>query len=165
MAKPLWPALKVTLLLFSLVCVFPASAQVFPLADIEAYIQRGMKDWNVPGLAIGVVKDGQVILEKGYGVREIGKDGPVDKNTVFAIGSTSKAFTSLAVGLLVQDGRISWDDPVIKHMPAFQLYDPWVTREITPRDLLSNRSGLGDDTEFLWYGTDYDRNEIVRRLR
>src|SRR4030042_5872639 len=120
MAKPLRPALKVIFLLFSLVCVFPASAQVFPLTDIEGYIERGMKDWNVPGLAIGVVRDGQVILEKGYGVREIGKDEPVDKNTVFAIGSTSKAFTSLAVGLLVQDGRISWDDPVIKHMPAFQ---------------------------------------------
>lgn len=147
------------------IALIPAQAQEDPLKDLDAYIEKGMKDWELPGLALAVVRGDEIIRIKGYGTREVGKDLPVDENTVFAIGSTSKAFTSLSVGLLVQDGKISWDDPVTDHLKGFQLYDPWVTREIRVRDLLCNRSGLGDQTDMLWYGTDYTREQIVERLR
>jgi CubicO group peptidase (beta-lactamase class C family) len=137
-----------------------------PLAGLDAYIEKAMRDWDVPGLAIAVVKDDKVILAKGYGVREAGKNDPVDENTVFAIGSNTKAFTATALGILVQEKKISWDDHVTDWLKGFQLYQPWVTREITVRDLLCHRSGLppyGGD--LLWYGTDYDRAEILRRVR
>ena len=145
--------------------VVPAIANEDPLEGIDAYIEKGMSDWELPGLAVAVVKGDKIILMKGYGTREIRKELPVDENTIFAIGSTSKAFTSLSVGFLVQDKKISWDDPVIEHMKDFQLYDPWVTREIRVRDLLANRSGLGDATDLLWYGSDFTRDQIVERLR
>lgn len=162
---------KRTLIILCLaVFIFPVQAvqaeeETNPLAGLDGYIEKGMADWELPGMALAVVKGDEILLMKGYGTRETGKDLPVDAHTIFAIGSTSKAFTAFTLGLLVHDGRISWDDPVIKHMPDFQLYDPWVTREIRVRDLLANRSGLGDATDLLWYGTDYSREEIVRRLR
>jgi CubicO group peptidase (beta-lactamase class C family) len=124
-----------------------------------------MKDWQVPGLAIALVKNDKVVFMKGYGVRKLGETKRIDKNTVFPIGSASKAFTSTAIGLLVQDKKLSWDDRVIDHLQGFQMYDPWVTREITVRDLLCNRGGLSAVSDLLWYATDYDRDEIVRRLR
>ncbi|MGH7720066.1 MAG: serine hydrolase, partial [Gemmatimonadaceae bacterium] len=99
-----------------------------------------------------------------FGVREIGKEQRVDERTLFAIGSSSKAFTAAAVAMLVDEGKVKWDDPATKHLPNLQLFDPYVTRELTVRDLLTHRSGLvrGDQ---LWYGTDFDRDEILRRVR
>ncbi len=149
--------------------LYPASshAQVSlaGLNELDAYVKKTMGEWRVPGLAIALVKDDKVIFMKGYGVRESGKQEPVDENTVFPIGSTSKAFTSTAVALLVQDKKVSWDDRVVDHLRWFQMYDPWVTREMTMRDLLANRSGLSGLSEQLWYATDHSRDEIVRRLR
>ena len=145
--------------------VFPPCAGAEPLAGLDAYIEKTMKDWQLPGLAIAVVQGDRIIYMKGYGTREIGKDLPVDENTVFAIGSTSKAFTATALGLLVQDGKISWDDRVTDHLPGFQMADPWVTHEIRVRDLLCNRSGLSGVSEHLWYATDLSRDEIVYKLR
>jgi len=165
MRKP-YRTLFCTFFLFILFsAVVPAMADENPLEGLDSYIKKGMSDWELPGLAVAVIKGDEIILMKGYGTREIGKELPVDENTIFAIGSTSKAFTSLSVGLLVQDERISWDDPVIDHINSFQLYDPWVTREIRVRDLLANRSGLGDATDLLWYATDFTRDQIVERLR
>ena len=136
-----------------------------PLKGLDAYILKAMKDWELPGLAVAVVKDDKVLLARGYGVREVGKNDPVDENTLFAIGSNTKAFTSTAVALLVQDKKISWDDRATDHLKGFQLYDPYVTREITVRDLLSHRSGLGRRGDLLWYGQDFSREEILRRIR
>jgi CubicO group peptidase (beta-lactamase class C family) len=141
-------------------------AQSNPLENLDAYIEKSMKEWQIPGLAIAIVKDDKVIFNKGFGVREINRNDRVDKNTQFAIASNTKAFTSHALGLLVQEGKISWDDPVIKYLPEFQLYDPLVTRKITIRDLLSHRSGLGTWAgDWVWWGSTYTREEMISRIR
>ncbi|OGD18446.1 MAG: hypothetical protein A2Y69_03645, partial [Candidatus Aminicenantes bacterium RBG_13_59_9] len=136
-----------------------------PFKGLDAYILKAMKDWELPGLAVAVVKDDKVLLAKGYGLREVGNTDPVDENTLFAIGSNTKAFTATALALLVQDKKLSWDDPVTNYLKGFQLYDPYVTREIMVRDLLSHRSGLGRRGDALWYGQDFSRDEILRRVR
>jgi CubicO group peptidase (beta-lactamase class C family) len=136
------------------------------LKEIDEYATKAMQDWHVPGFALAIVKDDKVIFAKGYGVRELGKPAPVDERTLFAIASNSKAFTSAALAILVDEGKIKWDDPVTKYLPEFQLYDPYVTREMTIRDLLSHRSGLATfGGDLLWYETNYDRKEILRRIR
>lgn len=151
--------------MLAMAIALPSWAGVEPLNGLDAYIQRTMREWQLPGLAVAAIKGDQLVFMKGYGTREVGKDLPVDENTVFAIGSTSKAFTATAIGLLVQDGKISWDDRVTDHLPWFQMSDPWVTHEIRVRDLLCNRSGLSGQSEYLWYATDLNREEVVRRLR
>lgn len=107
MLKKIW--LRGLVLFVAVACVFPPCTRAEPLTGLDAYVEKTMKDWQLPGLAIAVVQGDQIVFMKGYGTREIGKELPVDENTVFAIGSTSKAFTSTAIGLLVQDGKISWD--------------------------------------------------------
>jgi CubicO group peptidase (beta-lactamase class C family) len=141
-----------------------AAAQSAPLAGLDRYIESAMKDWAVPGLAIAVVKDDSVIFAKGYGVRELGKPGAVDDNTLFAIASTSKAFTAASLGMLVDEGKVSWDDPVTKFLPEFEVADPYVTREMTVRDLLTHRAGLARDDN-LWIAAPFDREQILRHLR
>src|SRR5215217_7455444 len=114
-----------------------ASAQQMPpaLRDLDAYIERAMAQWNVAGAAIAVVKDDSVVLLRGFGTREVGKPARVTRNTVFAIGSNTKLFTAVASGMLVDDGRLQWDEPVTTYLPTFRLLDPWVTYEVTIRDL------------------------------
>jgi CubicO group peptidase (beta-lactamase class C family) len=133
-------------------------------ASFDAYTTQAFKDWGAVGLAVAVVKDGRVVFAKGYGVQELGKPAAVDTNTRFSIGSTTKAMTAAALGMLVDDGKVRWDDPVIKHLPWFQLYDPYVTREITVRDLLTHRAGLGS-TDFLWYESDNTPEDVLRLVR
>jgi CubicO group peptidase (beta-lactamase class C family) len=136
------------------------------LKEIDEYAVKAGADWKVPGFAVAIVKDDRIVFAKGYGLRQLGKPEPVDKDTLFAIASNSKAFTSAALGILVDEGRISWDDPVTKYLPWFQLYDPYVTRELTIRDLLSHRSGLATFSgDLLWYESTYSREEILRRAR
>jgi len=144
----------------------PAPAKVLP-ADFDALVARAMKTFEVPGMAIAVVKDGKVVLAKGYGVRKLGEPAPVDAQTLFGIASNTKAFTATALGLLVEEGKIEWDAPVARTLPWFQMWDPYVTREISVRDLLVHRSGLGLGAGdlLLWPESAYTRNEIVRRLR
>jgi CubicO group peptidase (beta-lactamase class C family) len=142
----------------------PARAEEGPFKGLDEYVAKTMKDWDVPGLAIAVIKDDTVVLAKGYGVRKLGEDTPVDEKTLFAVGSTTKAFTAAALAMLVDEGKIKWDDKVTQHLPKFQMYDPYVTREMTIRDLLCHRSGL-DRTEAVWYGSAASRDEIIRRLR
>src|SRR6185503_16090943 len=116
--------------------------------------------------SVAIVKDDKVVFAKGYGLRELGKTERVDENTLFAIASNSKAFTSAALAMLVDEGKVRWDDPVTKYLPNFQLYDPYVTRELTIRDLLSHRSGLGTFSgDLLWYESQYSRDEILYRIR
>jgi CubicO group peptidase (beta-lactamase class C family) len=129
--------------LLVMVCVLPLMAQGVPPADIDTYIGQVLKTFNVPGLSVAIVKDGKVVLAKGYGVRKLGNATPVDENTLFAIGSNTKAFTSAALASLVDEGKISWDDRVYERLPGFQMYDPYVSHEMTIRDLLTHRSGMG----------------------
>ncbi len=139
-------------------------AQTAPFTGFDDYVNKAIKDWEVPGLAIAIVKDDKIIYAKGYGLRELGKTAPVDEYTIFAIGSSSKAFTAASIAMLVDEGKLKWDDPATKYLPSFQLYDPYVTREMTVRDLLTHRIGLerGDQ---LWYATAYSREEVLRRIR
>src|SRR5438105_853024 len=119
------------------VAVAQPASQHSPLDGFDAYVAKVRQDWRVPGLSIAVVKDSRVEFLKGYGVRELGQSHPADEHTIFAIGSTTKAMTAALVGMLVDDKKLNWDDPVVKHLPWFQLKDPYVTRELTVRDLLT----------------------------
>jgi CubicO group peptidase (beta-lactamase class C family) len=133
--------------------------------DFDSYVNRVMSQFEVPGIAVAVVLDGRVVLAKGYGVRKLGDPAPVDEHTLFGIASNTKAFTATAIGMLVEEGKLRWDAPVINYLPWFQMYDPFVTRELTVRDLLVHRSGLGLGAgDLLWWPpSTYDRKEIVRR--
>lgn len=137
------------------------------ISEIDAYAQKVQADWNIPGLAIAIVKDDKVIFQKGYGVRDINKADKVDENTLFAIASNSKAFTTASLAILIDEKKIgSWDDKVSKYLPEFQMYDAWVTNEMTIRDLVSHRSGLDTFSgDLLWYDTTYSTDEILRRVR
>ena len=147
-----------------LVAVQVAVAQQAPGADFDEYVNKAIKDWSVPGVAIAIVKDDRIVFAKGYGVRELNKPAPVDENTLFAIGSSSKAFTAMSVAMLVDQGKLKWDDPATKYLPGFQLFDPYSTRELTVMDLVTHRSGLARGDR-LWYASEYDRDEILRRVR
>src|SRR2546425_8687981 len=144
----------------------PLRAQALP-RDFDTYVARTTQQFQVPGIAIAVVKGGRVVLAKGYGVRRLGEPVPVDERTLFGIASNTKAFTATAIGLLVEEGKLQWDAPVVNYLPWFQMYDPFVTRELTVRDLLVHRSGLGLGAgDLLWWpSSTYDRKEVARRLR
>lgn len=131
--------------------------------ELDASIAAAAAEWEVPGLAVAVVKDGEVVLARGYGVRRLGRPEPVDADTLFAVGSTTKAMTAALLGQLVAEGKVAWDDPVIRHLPGFRVGDPWATREITVRDLLTHRAGL-PNTDLLWYGADRPRAELIGAL-
>jgi CubicO group peptidase (beta-lactamase class C family) len=145
----------------------PAQAQTLPPFDIDDYVSRAMKVFNVPGLSIGIVKDGKVVLVKGYGLRKLAEPGLVDENTLFGIGSNTKAFTSAALATLVDERKIAWDDAVFERLPGFQMYDSYASHEMTIRDLLTHRSGmgLGEGDLLIWPHTTYTREEIIYRLR
>src|SRR6185369_14864002 len=156
--------------LFLLFVVFPAFvlAQTLDekLREIDAYAEQVMTDWKGPGMAIAIVKDDKVVFQKGYGVRELGKQDKVDENTLFAIASNTKAFTTASLAVLVDEGKLNWNDKVSKYLPDFQMYDPWVTSELTIRDIVSHRVGLDTFSgDLLWYDTTYSTDEIIRRVR
>lgn len=134
---------------------------------LDAYVSEVMRAFEVPGIALTIVKDGAVVVAKGYGVRRLGEAAPVDAHTRFGIASNTKAFTATALALLVEEGKLEWDAPVITYLPWFQMWDPWVTREITVRDLLVHRSGLGlGEGDLLgWPPSTRTREEIVQRIR
>ncbi|MBC6606754.1 serine hydrolase [Hymenobacter sp. BT188] len=128
----------------------PALAQTAPpvtapldVAAVDAVVARTLKAFDVPGIAVAVVKDGQIVMSKGYGVSSLKTKAPMDANTLVGIASNTKAFTTAALGLLVDEGKLCWDDKVTKYIPEFKMYDPYVTAEFTVRDLLCHRSGLG----------------------
>jgi CubicO group peptidase (beta-lactamase class C family) len=135
--------------------------------DFDATVLKALKTFDVPGLSLAVVKDGRVVISKGYGVRTLGDPAPVDAQTLFGIASNTKVFTAAALGILVDAGKVEWDAPVVRYLPWFQMWDPWVTRELTVRDLLVHRSGLGLGAgDLLWWPeSTYDRKEIARRIR
>jgi CubicO group peptidase (beta-lactamase class C family) len=158
-----------TSLLAALLAASPVTAvwaQDASPGDFDAYARNALRAFNTPGAAVAVVKDGRVVLARGYGVRRLGETAPVDAHTLFQIASNTKAFTTAALAMLVDEKRLTWDDPVTKHLPWFQLSDPYVTRELTVRDLLTHRSGLGLGAgDLLWYHSDYPRDTILHRIR
>jgi CubicO group peptidase (beta-lactamase class C family) len=156
-------------ILGTLSCVaffFMCSAQQVP-PDLDAYVNKVIRTFDVPGISVAIVKDGRVVVAKGYGVKELGRPGEVDAHTLFCIASNSKAFTATALGMLVEAGKIHWNDPVINYLPWFRMDNDYVTSHMTIRDLLVHRSGLGlgasDLLQFPPSG--YTRDEMVSRLR
>ncbi len=142
----------------------PPPDSIAALNDIDAYIAQVMDEWKVPGLAIAVVKDGDVILSKGYGYRDVDEERPVTDRTLFAIGSITKSFTVTLLGVLQDEGKLDWDEHVRHYLPDFQLHDEVATEQMTPRDLVTHRSGLPRH-DLLWYGSDLTRRELYERLR
>jgi CubicO group peptidase (beta-lactamase class C family) len=145
----------------------PVAAVPDAAYNLEADVTRVMKTFDVPGIAIAVVKDGKVVAAQGFGVRKLGEPAKVDGKTLFEIASNSKAFTAAALAMLVDEGKLAWDDPVTRHLPDFQMYDAYVTHEMTVRDLLTHRSGLGLGAgDLLWWPTtNFSSDEIIQKLR
>jgi CubicO group peptidase (beta-lactamase class C family) len=152
------------LLLFGAPNAFAQRGARPDLAAFDADVAQAVKTWEVPGLAIAIVSGDSVLFAKGYGVRARGRPDPVDIHTRFAIGSTTKAMTALALLMAADSGAVALDAPVQRYLPALQLYDPVMTREMTVRDLLTHHTGL-PGADQLWYGTNYDMGEIIRRMR
>lgn len=141
-------------------------AQTIPLDSLDIYLEQISKDFELVGFSVGIVQDDAVIYSKGFGNKEVGKDSKVNDQTTFGIGSISKSFTALTLGLLVEENKIDWDDRVKDYLPYFELYAPYVTDNFTIRDLLTHRSGLKDVSGgTLWYHSDYSRVEIIKRLK
>jgi CubicO group peptidase (beta-lactamase class C family) len=148
-------------------CVVSLRAQTTPPADLDSYATNSMKTFDVPGMAIAIVKEGTVVVAKGYGVRKLGDPTPVDEHTMFGVASITKAFTTAALATLVDAGKLSWDDPVYQRLPGFVMYDPYVSHEVTIRDLLTHFSGLGGNQGYLlfWPPSTFTREEIIYKLR
>jgi CubicO group peptidase (beta-lactamase class C family) len=160
-------ALLPALVFIGAVMAFPPVAAATPPPTLDADAQQVLREMQIPGLAISIVKDGELVAAKGYGVRRLGESAAVDGDTSFPIASLSKAFTAVALCMLVDEGKLSWTDPVTKHLPAFQMWDPYVTREITVRDLLIHNSGLGLGAgDLMWVPpTNFSADELVERIR
>ncbi len=142
----------------------PLRAQDDRLAAIDRYVAQARRDWKAPAIAVSIVKDDQVVFAKGYGVLEVGGNAATNEHTLFAIGSSTKAFTTASLGMLIDEGKLDWNDRVTEHLPWLQVKDPWVTRELRVRDLVTHRIGI-QRADQMWGGTDWDRNEILRRQR
>jgi CubicO group peptidase (beta-lactamase class C family) len=145
----------------------PLFATAAPPKDFDARVEAVMKASEVPGAMVAIVENGKVTHARGYGIRRLGSADSVDADTLFQIGSTTKAFTAAALAILIEEGKLGWDDRVIDHLPEFRMYDPWVTREMTVRDLLVHRSGLGRGQGDLMFvpSTNISRADMVRRIR
>lgn len=142
-----------------------SAARADPLAGLDAEALRILEAWGVPGMSVAVVKGDSAVVVRGYGLRDVRSRSPVDGRTLFAIGSLTKAFTSAAAAVLVEDGRVTWDDRIRDHLPWFRLHDRYASDAFTLRDAMSHRSGLGRRGDLLWYGSGLDREEILRRVR
>ncbi len=139
-----------------------AAGPSFPALD--TYVATAMKEFHVPGVAIAIVKNDSIVYAKGYGTRTIDKNEPVDPNTIFAIGSASKAFTTALIAMAVDEGKMKWNEKVTAYLPSFQMYDGYASRDLTIRDATSHRSGLARG-DLAWYIAGFPRDEILRRVR
>ncbi len=155
---------RLTGLAFILAVAASVSAGAGDWEDFDAYVREGMEAWKVPGLALAVVKDGETVFLRGYGVQSLENGDSVNPQTRFAIASTTKAMTAATIGMLVDEGKVKWDTRVHEILPDLKLHDPWMTRELTVRDLLTHRAGLGN-ADFLWYGQDTSTSDILQRIR
>ena len=148
---------------------YHAQAQPTTNPDLEAmdaYFTKMVKDWDVPSASIGIVKDGKLVFTGNYGVLEVGKNEKPNENTLYAIASNSKAFTTAIIGMLVQEGKLDWNDKVKKYLPYFELYDPWVSDNTTIRDILSHRVGLGTYSgDNIWYKSNLPAKELIKHFK
>lgn len=159
---------KLTVFFIILAAYSLSNAQALSSEAIDSLVERSMKTFDVPGIAVGVIKDGKIVHAKGYGVRSLNTPQKMDENTLFGIASNSKAFTTAALGILVDEGKIKWDDKVRDYIPEFKLYSPYVSEEFTIRDLLTHRSGLGlgaGDLMFFPDGSDFTLKDVIHNLR
>jgi CubicO group peptidase (beta-lactamase class C family) len=140
-----------------------AADQAIDPAAVDRAVKEALRAWEVPGVAVAIVRDDEVVYLKGFGVRELGRDDPVTPDTVFPIASCSKAFTTAAMAVLVDEGKMSWDDPVRKHLDYFHLADPLADANVTLRDLVTHRAGLGPN-DLLWYRSPWSQEEVIRRI-
>ena len=139
--KKIWLSALIATLGLAPLSVWANPPEPAPLHDFDAYVRHAMKIWRVPGLAIAIVDNDRIVMEKGFGVRTVGSQEKVDEHTLFGIASDSKAFTTVALGILKDRGELDWDDHVTQYLKGFQLYDPYPTREVTIRDLLTHQTG------------------------
>src|SRR6478736_3860916 len=158
------------LIIILIVCLVIKSGGAQPLTStaIDNLVAKSMKAFEVPGMAVAVIKDGKVIHSKGYGVRSLNSPAKVDENTLFGIASNSKAFTAAALGMLIDEKKLTWDTKVRDVIPEFKLYSPYVTEEFTVRDLLTHRSGLGlgaGDLMFFPDSSDFTLKDVIYNLR
>src|SRR6516225_1393080 len=149
-------------LLVALACA--ATAQKPSLDGFDAFAEKALKDWQCAGFSIAVVQNGEVILSKGYGVRDVKNNLPVTTKTLFAIGSSTKSFTVSSLATLVDQGKLEWDKPVRDYMPDFRMWDQMTTERMTARDLVTHRSGLPRH-DLMWYSSPFSRDELFARLR
>lgn len=157
---------KKLLLLLFIPLLFIKAQTEDQLYQLDEYIEKAREQWGVPGLAIAIVKDDEVIFAKGYGVKSIETNEPVDENSLFAVASNSKAFTTTALQMLVDEGKLDWDDKVIEYLPWFEAYNPYVTANMTIEDLVTHRSGYGTFSgDLLWFDTKLTREEVVKQMK
>ena len=155
----------VSLLLWAGLAAPAAGAvETFDPEAFGAYVERAVAEWDATGLAVAVVRGEELLFARGYGVLELGAAATVNEDSLFAIGSTTKAMTAAALGILVDEQKLGWDDPVRRHLPEFEVGDPWVSEAMTVRDLLTHRGGL-PNTDVFWYGQETDMEEMLSRLR
>jgi CubicO group peptidase (beta-lactamase class C family) len=155
---------SVLFLLLGLAWAADAAAQPAPLQGLDEYAERAMRDWEVPGLALAVVHGDSLLYARGYGTTRLDGEEAVDEHTLFAIASTTKAMTVAVLGTLVEEDRLGWDDPVTRHLPAFAVADPYVSRELKVQDLLTHRVGVAR-LDNIWIASPFDRAEILWRAR
>ncbi|HQF41722.1 MAG TPA: serine hydrolase domain-containing protein, partial [Ignavibacteriaceae bacterium] len=157
--------LSICVLIFSASVIFSQTNPPFITDSLDNYVLRGMKNWQIPGMAVLIVKDGKVVLSKGYGVKELGKDDLVNENTLFLIGSNTKAFTGTALALLEKEGKLKLDDKVIKYLPDLKMKDPWVTKELNLTDIVTHRMGYETfQGDFMFWASDLTSDEVIQKL-
>ncbi|MFK7925430.1 MAG: serine hydrolase [Bacteroidia bacterium] len=158
--------MKRLLLIVLLVSIASLQAQEVDLEAVDKYLDQARMKHGIPGLAVAIVKGDSVIFANGYGFQDVRAGTAVSSQSLFGIASCTKAFTAAAIGMLVDEGKLDWDDRVVDYLPWFELHDPYVTQELRVVDLLCHRSGLGTfDGDLLWYATDYSMEEVVRRIK
>ncbi len=158
--------MKRSLLLLFLALTTLLQAQNVDFKKLDSYFEKALSDWGTPGMSVAIVKDGETVFSKGYGLMEVGKPTKTDANSLYAIASNSKAFTTYIIAQLVEEGKLSWNDKVKDYLPYFELYDPWVSNNVTIKDLLCHRVGLGTFSgDIMWYKSDLNSEGIIRRLK
>jgi CubicO group peptidase (beta-lactamase class C family) len=151
-------------ILFSVHCFAQNPEVLSRLQGLDEYMAKVLKEWNVPGACIGIVKNNKLVFAKGYGYRDYGKKLPVTPNTLYQIASNTKLFTTIAVGMLVQEGKIEWDKPVRNFVPSIKFYNDELDNTITIHDMLSHRTGISRH-DLIWYKSDFTRKELYEKLR
>src|SRR5918912_2189167 len=158
------------LLVFALLFAIPAGAQdrsaevAQKLQGFDEFMEKVLKDWNAPGVAVGVVADDKLVFAKGYGYRDYEKKLPVTPNTLFPIASNTKLFTAIAAGFLVEEGKLTWNSPIRESVPSIQFYNDYLNNTITLRDMLSHRTGITRH-DSIWYKSDFSEKELFERLK